>query len=455
MEPSRADTRDEGILLPAIVAFLMAFVARAAMVVAIPFNFSFDGFQRWAGRDHLLVQAWLPLTQSVITGVSALGGDVQETRLALAFVAACATGAGALLAGTLGGRVAAWAWLVPASYGPFLVWGTAMYQEGTFLLVLFSALALALTGRERLADVVIGLLALVRYEGWPVVLLYVAWRRDPRSLAALWGMGLWMGLKAALDLRGYAASPVDFDDWEGLRARTTLWSWLEDAVRLFKVGWGSGAIAYSVAAGIGLWAAWRRRGVVLVALIGLGQIAAVSGWLAGLEVATHRMLVVPAEIAGVLGAVAAGVLWPRFPLLVRVGLGIYGAIMLGVAHWDGWQTLKSEAWRTVPERALHAKIKARPDCEWRVTPRMELGTRSRHDGCEVLQGQGLPRHGDGFWCTAWSHPPRPKKACVAEAVWDGEQYVVQLRENGVPVGWGPARAGAAAPGSAPSGAAAP
>ncbi|MFN7144051.1 MAG: hypothetical protein ACK4YP_09760, partial [Myxococcota bacterium] len=396
MRSAHASTRS--LLPPAVVGFCMALAVRATMVLATDANYAFDGFQRWAGRDHLLIQQWLPLTQSVIVAVAELGGGVTETRLALSLVAAFATAAGCVLAGRIGGRVAAWAFLVPASYGPFLVWGAAMYQEATFLLVLFGALALALSNRLLLADLAMGLLALVRYEGWPCVALYVLWRRDPRALVALWGAAVWVFVRAGLDVPTYAASPVDFDDWEGLRARTTLTSWANDAARLFTVAWMSGAIAYAVAACIALRAAWRRRGMVLLGLIGLGQVAAVSGWLAGLETATHRMLVVPAGIAGVLGAVGAGVLWDRFPRVVRLGLVIYALSMIGVGNWDGWKTLRNEAGRLGPERTLHARIVARPDCEWRVTPRESLGTRSRHDGCEILQGQGFPRHGDGFWC---------------------------------------------------------
>lgn len=422
--------RAEPLALPVAAAFLAGLTTRVALVEAEPFNFSFDGFQRWAGRDHLFVQAWLPLAQAWIVGVAKLGGDLHAARLVMSVVAAAATAAGGWLAGVVGGRTAAWAWLAPACFGPFLVWGSALYQEGTFLLVLFTGLGLALTGRPRLADVVMGLLALVRYEGWPVVLLYVAWRRDPRAFAALWGAALWLVLKVGLDLRGYAASPPDFDDWEGLGARTTLQSWVDDAGRLFLLAWNTGGIGFAVAAALAVRYASRRRGVLLLALIGIGQLVAVSGWLAGLEVATMRMLVVPGAIAGLLGAVAAGALWPRLSAPLRWAAGLYGLVMVGVGQWEAWRATRSEAGRIGVERRLHRQMVTRPDCDWRITPRQGLGTRERHDGCEVVQGQGLLRHGDGFWCTTWAEPPPPTSACVAEAMWDGGRYVVAYTVDG-------------------------
>lgn len=428
--------RAEPLALPVATAFLVGLGSRVAMIEAGPYNFAFDAFQRWAGRDHVLVQAWLPLTQAIIAAVAALGGDLRASRLALALVAALATAAGGWVAGRLGGRVAAWAWLVPASFGPFLVWGGTLYQEGTFLLVLFAGLGLALSGRVRLADLVVGLLALVRYEGWPCVLLYVAWRRDPRALLAFWGAGLWLALKLGLDLRGYAASPVDFDDWEGLGARTTLATWLQDAGRLFVHAWNSGAVAYTVAALVAIRLGWRRRGLLLLTLIGLGQVAAVSGWLAGLEVATLRMLVVPAVIAGVLGAAGVGLVWPRLGGPVRFALVLYGLGMIAYGQRDAWLDVQAEGGRIGVERRLYRAMLARPDCDWRLTPRRELGTRSRHDGCEVVQGQGALRHGEGFWCTTWAPPPPPAKACVAEAAWNGEAYEIRYFLDGAPAKWG-------------------
>ncbi|MDP2311793.1 MAG: hypothetical protein Q8P41_02735 [Pseudomonadota bacterium] len=402
---------------------------RLTLLYTFAANYSFDGFQRWAGRDHLLVQAWLPVTQSVIAAVAALGGSITDARIAMSVLAAGAVAAGVVVAGRLGGRVAAWAFLVPSCYGPFLVWGGALYQEGTFLLVLFSGLALALSGRLALADLVIGLLGLVRYEGWPCVVLYAAWRRDPRALVALWGMGAWLLIRYGLDLGGYHASPADFDDWEGLGDRTTVSSWARDARRLFMSAWNSGGVSFGVAAVVGIVTGWRRPGVLLLAAVGLAQVAAVAGWLAGLEIATYRMLVVPVVVAGVLGAAGASAVWARLSESLRPGLVLIGTLLLCVGVVDAWRATRSEVFKLTPERVLLARIAARPDCDWVVTPRAGLGTRLRHDGCEVLQGLGAPRHGEGFWCDTWAVAPPPERACTARAVWDGESYEVAFHGN--------------------------
>ena len=425
-----AAPRPGGIALPALVAFAVGLALRLGLLAASPWNFSFDGFQRWAGRAHLLVQSWLPATQAVIASVAALGGDLSDVRLALALVASGASAAAAVVAGQLGGRRAAWAAVVPAVYGPSLLWGTALYQEGTFLLLLFGGLALALAGRTFAADIVFGALALVRYEGWPCVLLYLAWRRDPRAFVVLWGAGLWLVLRGGLGVEGHAASPMDFDDWKGLAGRVTPASWLGDAGRLFGLGWGTGAVAFAVAGACGAWAAWARRGVPLLAAVGVSQVAAVGGWLAGLEVATSRMLVLPAQIAGVLGAVGVAVLWDRLPRWGRPAVVAGGAALcvLGVVH--AWAGLGVEERAFAPERAVRDAMALRPACGWVIVPRTRLGTRARHDGCEVVQGLGAPRHGDGFWCAAWGPTPPSNRACVVTATWGEGIYVLSETVGG-------------------------
>ena len=40
-----------------------------------------------------------------------------------------------------------------------------------------------------------GAMALTRYEGWPVLFLYILWRRDRKALLALWGPDCGLGLK--------------------------------------------------------------------------------------------------------------------------------------------------------------------------------------------------------------------------------------------------------------------
>ncbi len=422
-------------ITPALAAFVLGLTSRLVLIAGWPGNYSFDAFQRWGGRDHLLVQSWLPATQSVIYAVAGLGGDVLAARIAMALIAAAAAAAGALLAERLGGRPAGWAFLVPASYGPFLVWGSALYQEGTFLLVLFAGLALALSGpagsessgRLRAADVVIGALGLVRYEGWPCVALYVLWRRDPRALVAAWGIGVWTLLHGVLTLPGHAPSPVDIDDWVGLGERARLSTWLHDAWRLLRVGFGSGGVTYGFAAIVGIALSWRERGARLVVALALLQVAAVAGWLIGLEIAMARMLVVPVMLAGILSAAGAGKVWNKLPEGMRPAFFLVGAILVTVGHLDARESLRAEHDRILPESRLLLRIDAPPECEWVITPRTGLGPQNRHDGCEVLQGLSARRHGDGFWCASWGAPGEAGAegaTCVRTATWSGQEYAV-------------------------------
>ena len=40
----------------------------------MPDAYQFDAYQRWAGRDHLYIQVWLPATQTLVWLVGKLGG---------------------------------------------------------------------------------------------------------------------------------------------------------------------------------------------------------------------------------------------------------------------------------------------------------------------------------------------------------------------------------------------
>ncbi len=409
----------------ALVVFLVALVARVGIILAAPHNYAFDAFQRWAGRDVFLVQGWLPATQAIIRATASLGGDVVATRVVLAAVASLGVAAGVLAAEKLGGRVAAWAFLVFSCFAPALVWTGAMYQEGTYLAVLYVAVALAVHDRLRLADLVIGLVGLVRYEGWPAVMLWVVWRRDPRALLAGWGMGAWLFARYALHVRGHALSPVDFDDWEGLTARTTVASWFHDAWKLTRIEWLSGGFTELAFAAAGAWSRWRQPWVAYM-LLNLGaQLAALAGWLAGLEVATYRMLVVPTAVACLPAALGAAWAWERWPRW-RKGLVVALAVFLGVAAWESQREARVEtrgsAWERHAARLMDAQC---PECVWLVYPRGHIGTRDRHDGCEILQGVLGWHHGKDFVCATW--PDAATYTTQGEARWTGMGYRV-LRE---------------------------
>jgi hypothetical protein len=381
---------------PAVAGFLLALLARLALIALAPWNFSFDGYQRWAGREHLLIQDWLPATQAILWATDRLGGGILAARIALSVVAA-----GAVAARSLGGPSAAWCFVPLGLFAPFLAWSTVPYQEGTFLLLIFASMAAALHDRLLLADLLAGAVALVRYEGWPFVAVYILWRRDPRALRALWGAGLWLALKHGLDLTGHAASPTDFADWEGITERFSPAVLGDSLVKLAGQVWQTGGGLIVLAGLVGAADALRRRlrGAVVLALLIAGQAAAVAGWLVGLETAIVRMQVVGGMLAGVFVAVLAGRLWDAGRLrwlLVALAVGgsagsFVTAVLLAQRSIASvrWEVSLAEAWAAHPER------------RWLVIPRAGLGTRSRHDGCEILQGLTERVHGRDFWCQPW------------------------------------------------------
>ncbi len=387
---------------PTAVGFLLALAVRLAIIGLAPWNFSFDGYQRWAGREHLLIQDWLPATQSILWLVSSAGGGVLATRVALSVVAAAAVAAGVSLARSIGGPAAGWFFVPMGLFSPFLTWSTVPYQEGTFLLFIFGAMAAALRERLWLADLLAGAVALVRYEGWPFVAVYVLWRRDPRALRALWGMGLWLTLKNVLDLTGHASSPTDFADWNGITERFSPAMLSESLAKLARQLWVTGGWLVLLLGVVGAVDALRRRlrGAWVLVLLIAGQLAAVAGWLVGLETAIVRMQVVVGMISGVFVATLGGQLWSgqrwRKPLVVAavvasVGWSITGGIL-------AQRSLRSVRW----EVDLAKEWRAHPERKWQLTPRAGLGTRSRHDGCEILQGLTEDVHGQDFWCTPWT-----------------------------------------------------
>ena len=424
---------------PALVVALVAFVVRVALIVAIPENYSMDAYQRWAGREHLLVQAWLPATQSLLFFVDALGGGILVARLLLSAVAALACGAGASLAAAFGTPRSAWLFLPVALFSPFLTWSTVPYQEGTFLALLLGGLALALrepTPTPRgllLADLVMGGLALVRYEGWPVVLLYVAWRRDLRAGAALWGMGLWALVKSLGLLQPHLASPIDYADWAGLSHRFDpadyLKSWGDWAGDLFY----SGALLFTVLGAGGVWLAFRegRRGVGLLVLIWLGQLVAVAGWMAGLETATLRMQVVSGVVAGIFGAAMAGRIWDQVGIALRSALGLGILAFCAAAFYGAYETARISVWSVHWEVELIETMESCEGCVYLVKPRARFGTRNRHDACEVLQGLGGLVVGRDFFCETWDWPIDEARI-THEARWKKGGYVLSERGAAAP-----------------------
>ena len=106
----------------ALVAFVLALLARVGLIATHPTMYSMDAYQRWGGRAHLLVQDWLPATQSIVWLTDIVGGGQIAARVAMSVVAAVALAAGGLCARRLGGPVAGWAFLPVVVFGPSLTW---------------------------------------------------------------------------------------------------------------------------------------------------------------------------------------------------------------------------------------------------------------------------------------------------------------------------------------------
>lgn len=406
---------DRAIGPAALAVALTALVARVAVITRWPDPYAFDAYQRWAGREHLLVKDWLPATQAVIWAVAGLGGGVEAARLALAAVAAVGVGATAVVAGRLGGARAAWLTLPLALFGPLTVWSATLYQEGTYLALAMGALALLLSGRERAADVLVGALALVRYEGWACVALWVAWRGDRRAAVALWGAVGWLVVKAA-GAEGHDASPVDYSDWAGIPARFALDRWAGDVARVAGHAVDSGAWVFLGLGAAGMALGWRTPAVRLLAGWSLVQGAATLGWIAGLEAGTRRMVALPAALAAVPAALVAARARPGWLVAaLAAGLGLWGA-------WDALDAAAEETRRSRPEREAVARMAAVGGARWWIEPRTGLGTRARHDGCEMIQGLSELRHGEDFWCAAWGDT-RPEGTRAVR--WDGRAYRVE------------------------------
>lgn len=406
---------------PFWLALALGLIARGALLVLVPENYSFDAWQRWAGRDHLLVRDWLPGAQLLVCVFAQFG--IGAVKAAFAAVGALGAGAAAALAERLAGRSAGLCVAALSVFGPALTWTVVPYQEGPFLALLLGGLALSLSPSPRrvlLADLLVGALPLVRTEGWPLVALYVLWRRAPSAARALWGAVLWGLVVAIWRPEGYAPSPVDYADWNGLIARFDLDRWLGDAARFGRHALLGGTIGLLPPAAWGLARGWRIRGVPLVALALLGQLAVTGLWIAGLEAATVRMQVSPGALLAVLAGVGLAQLPASRP--ARVGVALYVALFAAWGLQSGLDNAQSAARVARPELELAAQIEACGACTFAVTPRQGLGTRDRHDGCEILEGVTRLRAGQTFTCTSW-----PGERLAAEshaAVWVGDHYQI-------------------------------
>ena len=83
--------------VPLLVAFI-ALCVRLGIVAWMPDAYQFDAYQRWAGREHLYVQVWLPATQSLVWFVGKLGGTPVVLRVVFSVLGAITIGMAVSLA---------------------------------------------------------------------------------------------------------------------------------------------------------------------------------------------------------------------------------------------------------------------------------------------------------------------------------------------------------------------
>jgi hypothetical protein len=304
-----------------------------------------------------------------------------------------------------------------------------------FLLGTLGALALALEANSRglkrnaslwvIADITAGLIPLVRYEGWPVTILYIIWRRDPRACVALWGATLWMVIKL-LGIENHSSSPVNFADWEGISTRFDPHILSSTLGKFWRHMLDTKGVALLVA-GIASWVHLLRRSTPSSLLLGLilaGQLAALLGWMVGLETATYRMQAIPGVLLGLFVASSAGILWEHRQWPMRTIIGAVALISSIAFIQQGFNNAHRSTRSVRWEARLVEEMSACTECRYLIKPRKGLGTRNRHDGCEIIQGLGTSLHGDQFWCQLWGPVPDDFKATHA-ARWRKGGYVIR------------------------------
>lgn len=421
-----------------VTCFLLGLFVRLALIWAVPSNYSFDGFQRWAGRGGLLVQDWLPLTQSVLVFNDWVGGDLYSARVCLAVIASIAMAMASLVVRRLGGTSAGWAFVPLSLFGPALTWTVVPYQEGCYLALLMTGLFYSLQAREQpenqsarwAADILMGACALCRTEGWVVVALYVLWWRDRASLRSLWGIGLWLGWKWGIGLNPQRLGPVSYADWEGLSDRFQWTTFMDSLVKHLGHWQRNGGWLLAAMASAGLWQSvrssnWKtallsKPANLFILFVLMAQMASTLGWMVGLETATVRMTLVPGILLAILSAVWLGQNWPSWPRIVR-RLGAIALVLLGLFYAaDGWVAAHKANRAVRWERVLVLQMEQCDNCYYEVRPRRGLGTRDRHDGCEILQGISDWHHPTDFFCTTW--PGEPLRTPTHRARWKKRGY---------------------------------
>ncbi len=280
--PEAAPVPDAGFRwgLPLLLA-AGSFALSAILIHRHPPMYWSDPYGRVIGRDHILVDRWLPLLQIVVFLVGRVTKSIAVLRLVLAGLSAATVVASAALGTRLfthsvGLLFAA----LLATNALFVALATVPYQEVLFLGLIFAGLFFHKQPGDRrqrwLALVAINLACLTRYEGWILVSALVAVELVETTIQS----GIGRGMRSAAGLAGrYGAAALGWLLFAlVLSPRTTLLHRPAPAERIttfvHQIRWQTGNAWLFPLAGLGLAlsliGAGRRRShlVILIFLIG-------------------------------------------------------------------------------------------------------------------------------------------------------------------------------------------
>ena len=85
-------SRQNRVWINTVWIVLVALLIRLAIIAWMPDAYQFDAYQRWAGREHLYIQVWLPATQVLVWLVGKLGGTAWVLRVVCAILGAITIG---------------------------------------------------------------------------------------------------------------------------------------------------------------------------------------------------------------------------------------------------------------------------------------------------------------------------------------------------------------------------
>lgn len=437
---TESSNKQPSVFRVAVFIAVIAFIVRCALIAWMPDAYQFDAYQRWAGREHLYIQVWLPATQTLVWLVGKLGGTPLILRVVFSMLGALTIGMIVQLASSMRSTIhdadevlpTNWLWfaLPFVVFGPYVVWSSVPYQESTLLLFLMGGLLLHRIKPEW-GDVCIGALALVRYEGWPLIIVHWLLRRNVKAvLLSSWGMILWLCVKQFGLLTPYMASPDSFSDWNELSSNLNARK-VRHLVRQLWLMFDSSAAGWFLLAAVPVLTQWRkwdyRHWMLFWAF--WGQCAALVGWLFSLGIAFSRMMVLPVMMLApfsILGFMWAwkrwkDVLWKRSLFLLAL-VGMSGWTMRDI-YIDIKAFNKHNRW----ERALVEEINQCEGDVWSIYPRIHKGPRARHDGCEVVQGLTNLKAGEDFSCVPWGWGG-PTATIIAN--WDDETESYDIERVG-------------------------